>query len=137
MGEALSRIGTTIWVLQSEPLGSSIYPVGDQLAVIPSFIGDGTALALTSEIAAARAVLKDERALEFQRRVVNGHRIQFWIAGALDFTISNVALRKLVLAGVRLAPGIATSLIEASHLRGIDEVISSACNAGQRSSATM
>ncbi len=56
----LAVSGQPYGFLRSEPLGSSIYPVGDQLAVIPSFIGDGTALALASGIAAARAVLQGE-----------------------------------------------------------------------------
>jgi len=123
--------------LRVAPVGSSIYPVGDQLAVIPSFIGDGTALALASGIAAARAVLKGESARDFQRRMVLGHRPQFRIAGALDFAISNAVLRKLGLAGARLAPCLVTSLIAASRLRGFDDVIFSARTAGQRSSAIM
>jgi len=123
--------------LRSRPVGSSIYPVGDQLAVIPSFMGDGTALALASGIAAARAVLKGESAAEFQRRMVLGHRPQFRIAGALDAAISNAVLRKLGLAGARLAPRLVTSLIAVSRLRGFDEVIGSPAAAAQSSSATM
>ena len=133
----LAVSGQPYGFLRSEPVGSSTYPVGDQLAVVPSFIGDGTALALASGIAAARAVLKGEGAHEFQRRIVKSHRPQFRIAGALDFAISNSALRKLGLAGARLAPGIVTSVIAASRLRGFDEVIASAREAGQRSSAIM
>ena len=133
----LAVSGQPYGFLRSAPVGSSIYPVGDQLAVIPSFVGDGTALALASGIAAARAVLKGEGAHEFQRRVVTGYKPQFRIAGALDLAISNAALRKLALVGARLAPGLVTSLIAASRLRGFDDVILSARIAGHRSSAIM
>jgi flavin-dependent dehydrogenase len=133
----LAVSGQPYGFLRSEPVGASIYPVGDQLAVIPSFVGDGTALALASGIAAARAVLSDESAAEFQRRIVKGSKPQFRIAGALDFTISNTPLRKLALAGARLAPTLVTSLIAVSRLRGYDDVLASARKPGQRSSATM
>jgi menaquinone-9 beta-reductase len=133
----LAVSGQPYGFLRSEPVGPSIYPVGDQLAVIPSFIGDGTALALASGIAAARAVLSNESAHEFQRRIVKGCKPQFRIAGALDFTISQTPLRKLALAGARMAPALVTSLIAVSRLRGFDDVLASARNPGQRSSATM
>lgn len=133
----LAVSGQPYGFLRSAPIGTSIYPVGDQLAVIPSFIGDGTALALASGIAAARAVLKGEGAPEFQRRIVKGHKPQFRIAGALNFAISNAALRRLAVAGARLVPGLLTSLIATSRLRGFDDVISSARKSAQRSSAIM
>ncbi len=126
----LAVSGQPYGFLRSAPVGASIYPVGDQLAVIPSFVGDGTALALASGIAAARAVLGGESAHAFQARIVSGHKPQFRLAGALDFTISNTPLRKLALAGARLAPGLVTRLIAASRLRGFDDVIASARKAG-------
>ena len=73
----LAVSGQPYGFLRSAPVGASIYPVGDQLAVIPSFVGDGTALALASGIAAARAVLGGESAHEFQARIVSGHKPQF------------------------------------------------------------
>ena len=133
----LAVSGQPYGFLRSEPVGASIYPVGDQLAVIPSFVGDGTALALASGIAAARAVLGNESAHEFQRRIVKGSKPQFRIASALDFTISHAPLRKLALAGARMAPALVTSLIAVSRLRGYDDVIASARKSCQRSSAIM
>jgi hypothetical protein len=44
--------------LRQAPTGPSIFPVGDQLAVVPSFTGDGMAIALYSGLAAAQAVLE-------------------------------------------------------------------------------
>ncbi len=133
----LAVSGQPYGFLRSEPVGPSIYPVGDQLAVIPSFVGDGTALALASGIAAARAVLSNEGAPEFQRRIVKGSKPQFRIASALDFTISHAPLRKLALVGARMAPALVTSLVAVSRLRGYDDVIASARKSCQRSSAIM
>ena len=48
--------------LRREPISPAIFPVGDQLAVIPSFTGDGMSIALFSGIAAAQAVLAGESA---------------------------------------------------------------------------
>jgi hypothetical protein len=38
-------------------IADNVFPIGDQLGVIPSFTGDGMCLALSSAMAAARAVL--------------------------------------------------------------------------------
>ena len=73
--------------MRSEMIAPSIYPVGDQLGVIPSFSGDGMALALASGIAAARAVLKGESAAEFQAGMIANYKPQFRRAAALDLVI--------------------------------------------------
>ena len=43
--------------LRREALSPAIFPIGDQIAVIPSFTGDGMSIALLSGIDAAQAVL--------------------------------------------------------------------------------
>ena len=43
--------------LRAEPIAPEVFPVGDQLAVVPSFTGDGMAIALYSGLEAAQAVL--------------------------------------------------------------------------------
>jgi len=54
------------------------YRVGDQAAVIPSFTGEGVAMALLSGLAAAEAILADEPAARFhaawQRRIASPMR---------------------------------------------------------------
>ena len=57
--------------LRTDAIAANILPVGDQLAVIPSFTGDGTAIALYSGIAAAQAILAGEGAVSFQRRITD------------------------------------------------------------------
>ena len=54
-------------------IAPNVFPLGDQLCVIPSFTGDGTSLALSSGVAAARAVLAGRSAGEFQADLLAAH----------------------------------------------------------------
>src|SRR5581483_323604 len=58
-------------------LSPAIFPVGDQLAVIPSFTGDGMSIALLTGVAAAQAVLAGESAAAYQRRMIGRLSAQF------------------------------------------------------------
>ncbi|HEV3242608.1 MAG TPA: hypothetical protein VGY14_05125 [Methyloceanibacter sp.] len=70
--------------LRRQTIAPNIFPLGDQLAVIPSFTGDGMAIALYSGIAAAQAVLAGDGAASFQRRMVDRLRPQFRWATATN-----------------------------------------------------
>jgi flavin-dependent dehydrogenase len=48
--------------LRRQSIAPNLCPLGDQLAVIPSFTGDGIAIALYSGVAAARAFLAGQQA---------------------------------------------------------------------------
>jgi flavin-dependent dehydrogenase len=109
--------------MRSETIAQSIYPVGDQLAVIPSFSGDGTALALASGVAAAQAVLRGESAPAYQSRMLANYRPQFRRAAALDMIIANGLLRRIGIAGARLLPVTVTMLVSATRLRGLDQLM--------------
>jgi flavin-dependent dehydrogenase len=67
-------------------ISDTIYPVGDQLVVIPSYTGDGTSLALHTGMRAAQTVLQNRSASEFQRAAID--KIQPQIAWA---KLANVA----------------------------------------------
>jgi flavin-dependent dehydrogenase len=118
----LAIAGLPYGYLRREPVTPNIYPVGDQLAVIPSFAGDGTALALASGIAAAHAVLDGENAHAFQRRLVRGHGPQFRIVKALDAVIATPLLRRVSIAVAQAAPSLVTKLVSATRLRGFAEI---------------
>ena len=66
--------------LRRQSIAPNIYPVGDQLAVIPSFTGDGIAIALYSGIAAARAFLAGQQADIWQRQMIRRLQPQFRLA---------------------------------------------------------
>ena len=120
----LAVSGLPYGFMRSETVAATIYPVGDQLAVIPSFSGDGTALALASGIAAAQAVLKGEGAAVFQRRMLANYKPQFRRAAALELVIANSLFRRLGIAGARFSPRMVTMLVAATRLRGVDELTS-------------
>jgi flavin-dependent dehydrogenase len=109
--------------MRSETIGTAIYPVGDQLAVIPSFAGDGMALALASGIAAAQAILRGQSASDFQRQMLAEYRPQFRRAAAIDRVIASPLLRQIGIFGARLLPQIVTALVSATRVRGVDSLI--------------
>jgi flavin-dependent dehydrogenase len=121
----LAVSGLAFGYMRSAPIGASVYPVGDQLAVIPSFSGDGTALALASGIAAAQAVLRGEGAGQFQRRMLASFNPQFRRAAILDAVIANAMLRRVGMAGARFVPSAVTGIVSATRIRGLDELIGS------------
>jgi flavin-dependent dehydrogenase len=122
----LAIAGLPYGFLRVDPVAPAVYPVGDQLAVIPSFAGDGTALALASGISAAQALLKGEDACAFQRRMVATHRRQFRLVGALDRVIANAALRCLGIGIAKRVPSLVTRLAAATRLGGTADIVSPA-----------
>jgi menaquinone-9 beta-reductase len=54
--------------MRAQPIAPEVFPVGDQLAAVPSFTGDGMAIALYSGRAAARALLQS--AATYQRELI-------------------------------------------------------------------
>lgn len=106
--------------MRAQSIAPSIYPVGDQLAVLPTFAGDGTALALASGIAAARAVLDGEPAPDFQRRILREYSPQFRWAMAIDKVIKNPLLCRAGITVGRAAPSLLTMLVAATRSHGAD-----------------
>jgi flavin-dependent dehydrogenase len=131
----LAVSGLPYGFLRTAPISPAIYPVGDQLGVIPSFTGDGTSLALASAIAAARALLEGEDACAFQRRIVAGHRGQFRLVGALDRVIASPLLRRVAISVAKRAPRIVTRLAGATRLNGLTDLIGPVPQKHYRSSA--
>jgi flavin-dependent dehydrogenase len=119
----LAVSGLAYGYMRSAPIGAAVYPVGDQLAVIPSFSGDGTALALASGIAAAQAVLRAEGAGRFQRRMLQSFAPQLRRAAVLDAVIANTLFRRVGMAAARFLPSAVTGIISATRMRGIDELV--------------
>lgn len=119
----LAVSGLPYGFMRSEPIAPTIYPVGDQLAVIPSFAGDGTALALASGITAAQAILEGKSAIAFQRHMITNYRRQFRNAAALDVVIGNAILRRIGMAGAQVLPSMMTMLVSATRSYGVDHLI--------------
>ncbi|HEY6921692.1 MAG TPA: FAD-dependent monooxygenase [Methyloceanibacter sp.] len=106
--------------LRRSPIASNVFPLGDQLAVIPSFTGDGMSIALYSGIAAAQAVLAGESAAQFQAQIVGRLRPQFRWAGLVNVLFE---VRRLHGFSVKLAaalPSLVTWLAQSTRLKGFE-----------------
>lgn len=88
----------------------SLYRVGDQCAVIPSFSGDGMAIAMHSGRAAAAAIVAgvDARAYHAARRAEFARQI--WTARTLYRLGQPTRLQPLIVEVARRWPGLATRL---------------------------
>jgi hypothetical protein len=102
--------------LRSAAIASAIYPVGDQLGVVPSFTGDGMAIALYSGLAAARAVLKGQSAADYQRELIAALRRQFRLAWGVGRLLETAALSPAVVFAANLAPSLVSKLAAATRL---------------------
>jgi flavin-dependent dehydrogenase len=112
--------------LRKTPIAPSLYPIGDQLAVVPSFTGDGMAIALTSGVAAARAVVDRKPAEMFQREFIARLKPQFRVAGALGRLLQMPATCAIAVAAARILPALAAKMVAATRLKGFE--ISPAAN---------
>ncbi len=88
----------------------TLYRVGDQCAVIPSFSGDGMAIAMHSGRAAAAAIVAgvDARAYHAARRAEFAR--QMWTARLLYRAGRPAALQPLIVEAARAWPALATRL---------------------------
>jgi menaquinone-9 beta-reductase len=85
-------------------ISEAVYPVGDQLVVIPSYTGDGTSLALLTGLNAARAVLQNRAASEFQSATIAKLKPQIAWAKLANFAFVNAPAQRLTAAMARVAP---------------------------------
>jgi flavin-dependent dehydrogenase len=85
-----------------------LYRIGDQAAVIASLAGDGIAIALTSGIAAAEALLGGEGAPGFQQRFASRARRPIAVAEALRHAAESRVRRAALLRLVGASPSLLT-----------------------------
>lgn len=105
--------------LRHKVIAPEIYPVGDQLAVIPSFTGDGTAIALQTGMEAARAILETRNAESFQQDMIARLKPQFRWAGAANLFFTNRFARHAGMKIAQVLPGFMTAIASATRLRSI------------------
>jgi flavin-dependent dehydrogenase len=106
--------GFRLW---REPPGPDwLWPVGDQAAVIPSFTGDGMAIALASAERAATAMLEGEPVSAYRKAIRSDAARPLAIAQALDALTSMPRLRHLSLAAVSFAPTLAMLAARATRV---------------------
>ena len=117
----LAVAGIPYGFLRSDVISHALYPLGDQLAVIPSFTGAGISIALYSGISAAQAILRSRPADEYQSQIVSALKPQLISAGAANFLMTNPATQRAGVAVHRLfpsvIPGLARFIAKATRLR--------------------
>ena len=84
--------------------GLPVYRLGDQAAVIPSFTGDGMAMALCSARRAAAAILAGQPAGEFQRKLSASFRGPVRLAGLVATLAKAPAAQQALAAAGQVAP---------------------------------
>jgi 2-polyprenyl-6-methoxyphenol hydroxylase-like FAD-dependent oxidoreductase len=99
-----------------EDMAPRVYRVGDRLAHVPPFTGDGLAIALTSGTLAARYIADDQTPAEY--RAAAGAMIQrpIRLAGMLSRLAANRAGRTLILGAATLVPGVVTGVARRTRL---------------------
>jgi flavin-dependent dehydrogenase len=105
--------------LRRTPISPHVYPVGDQFAVVPSFTGDGMAIALHSGVTAAHAVLSGRPADAYQRALVRELRPQFRLARAVGRLLETPMSCAISVAVARIFPSLATGVATATRLKGL------------------
>jgi flavin-dependent dehydrogenase len=111
--------------LRSRQIASNIFPMGDQLAVVPSFTGDGIAIALHTGLTAARAVLADHDAETYQHQLVRCLRPQFRLAGAVGHVLGTPVTCAIGVAAARWFPSLITSIAAATRYGRLPRATSS------------
>ena len=104
-------------------IAPTIFPLGDQLAVIPSFTGDGMAIALYSGIAAAQAVLAGESAKQFQKRVIDRLRPQFRWAAVTNLLFDARMLHSFTVKLADTLPGLVTLIAQSTRISGFEDIM--------------
>jgi menaquinone-9 beta-reductase len=113
----LAVSGLPYGFLRHQAIAANIYAVGDQLGVIPSLTGDGTAIALASGVKAAQAILEGTDAQAFQSGMIRRLRWQFRVAGMLQAAFDITLARRLGILAARSAPWLVRTLVRATRLR--------------------
>ena len=106
--------------LRREVISDTVYPLGDQLVVIPSI--PATAVDCVAHgIAAARAVLDGQSAGEFQAKTIAKLKPQIVWAKVVNVAFVNATAQRLTAAVARVAPwavpGIARFVVNRTRLR--------------------
>jgi flavin-dependent dehydrogenase len=97
-----------------EGSGTQPFRIGDQAAVIPSFCGDGVAMALGSGLAAAEALARGVPAAAHHAARAAGLAGGMRLAGLLAWLAARAP--RLVLGGVAAAPGMAGWVAQRTRL---------------------
>lgn len=101
------------YVLQA---GESLFRLGDQAAVIPSFAGDGMAIALHSARLAARCHLQGDTAAEYRRRLVRDIGPGVRLASLLSHALVRRSGQRILTSAARIQPHLIALVARATRV---------------------
>jgi flavin-dependent dehydrogenase len=104
---------------------NGLWRLGDQAAVIPSFAGEGMAIALHSAELAARMMLAGDSADSFQRTLARHVRAQVAGATAMSQLLVRPAAQGVIGAALSAAPGLARLVAKRTRLPATAQHLSS------------
>ena len=97
--------------------GAGVYRVGDQAAVIPSFTGDGMAMALHSARLVRDAILAGHPPAVYHQALRTAFRRPLRVAGVVAAMGATTWLQPLMTAACRLAPKLLTGIAAQTRIR--------------------
>ena len=115
MDRPVSVAGLPLGFLRREAPSDRIYAIGDQLGMIPSFAGDGIAIALGSGILAARALLEQRSPVRYQEDMHRTLRQQFFLARPLHYLMTSPAAQTAGIGVLKTLPGLMRILASATR----------------------
>jgi flavin-dependent dehydrogenase len=109
--------GTPYGYLRREAIAPHVFAIGDQLAVLPSFTGDGVSIALLSGIMAARAYVAGETAGAFQAMFTRRVSGRFRWARSVDYLLTHRGARWFGVRAASVFPGMVAPLARRTRLQ--------------------
>jgi len=108
--------GIPYGLVQSDSEG--LWKLGDQAAVIPSFAGDGMAIALHTAAVACQAYLRGEGPAQYQARIAHELGPQVRWATTMSQALVRRQGRQLMCSAARLWPGLMGLLASSTRITG-------------------
>jgi flavin-dependent dehydrogenase len=100
----------------AQTTNANLYRIGDQLAVIPSFTGDGIAIALVTGSHAAAAITANESPATFHAAMRKRLTIPMLVAGTLSRAITTPVGRAAVVWPAAIAPQIFSTVASLTRI---------------------
>ncbi len=113
----LTVSGLQYGYLRRSPVSEGAFPVGRQMAIIPSIAGDGIAIALYTGIKAATAASQGQSPSRYQAAIRRDLGRQFFFARAAHRVCRNAFLMSATVGLARRAPWILSSMTRATRLQ--------------------
>jgi flavin-dependent dehydrogenase len=101
---------------KGDPTTPNLYRIGDQLAVIPSFTGDGIAIALVTGTHAAKAIAQNQSPSTFHAAMRKRLATPMLVAGVLSRAITTPMGRAAVVWPASIAPQIFTAVASLTRI---------------------